>query len=107
MVDHRHAGGTMSDAHMRVAGLPAGSGRGLHECPTITCNHCRAIVMVNDLRERGRHWCRHCDRYVCDECAARLFVSGVCTPYAKVREEALSAALRGEVYMPPWSRSAG
>ena len=100
-LDHTHAGASQPDEHVIRAGLPAGAGRGKFETALISCNHCRKQVAVNSTRMRPRHWCRHCDRYICDECAAVLYATGICRPWAQVREEAAEAAIRGIAYKPP------
>lgn len=37
------------------------------ELPCMTCCHCNAVVVLNPDRKRDRHWCRKCDKYVCDK----------------------------------------
>jgi hypothetical protein len=95
LIDHRNAGAGVPDDVMRLAGLPAGAGRGLFEAATITCNHCQKTWAKNPLRTRPREWCKHCDHYLCEECAAVLHATGSCRPYKAVVEEAYEAALNG------------
>lgn len=102
MIDHRQAGANQPDAVMVKAGLPQGSGRGLFEAATITCHRCQKQMVKNPKRTRPRHYCRKHDAYHCDECAAQVYVSGICVPWKQIREEALNAATRGEIYVPPW-----
>lgn len=46
----------------------AGEGQ-VYESATITCSHCHAIVILNPKRTRPRHYCRGCNRYICDRCS--------------------------------------
>lgn len=46
------------------------------ESATISCTHCQAIVILNPLRTRERHYCSHCDHYVCDKPVCRMMASG-------------------------------
>jgi hypothetical protein len=38
--------------------------------PSAYCMHCGGHVMLNPLRERPREYCRTCNHYICDGCAA-------------------------------------
>ena len=42
----------------------------LYESATITCAHCNGVWVLNPDRTRPRSYCRRCDRYICDGCAA-------------------------------------
>lgn len=44
------------------------SGGKLMEFPTLTCQHCNMIVVLNNLRTRPRGHCTRCSRYICDDC---------------------------------------
>ena len=102
MVDHRHAGAPQPDALMVAAGFPAGSGRGLFEAASITCHRCNCQMIKNPKRVRPRHYCRKHDAYHCDNCAAQVYLTGICIPWKQVKEEALNAAAKGQIYVPPF-----
>lgn len=36
------------------------------EIATLTCSHCRAVVVLNPRRTRDRGFCRRCCAFVCD-----------------------------------------
>lgn len=59
LTDHR-AGPGLPDA-----GMPDGKAV---EMATVTCWHCRTVVVMNPWRKRERNYCRKCDRYICDAC---------------------------------------
>lgn len=102
MIDHRHAGAPQPDALMMKAGLPVGSGRGLFEAAIITCHCCQRKMVKNPQRTRPRHFCRKHDAYHCDDCAARVHLSGICIPWKQVREQAYEAAIKGLSYKAPF-----
>jgi len=81
-----HAGPPLPDEFCR--GLPLGAGRGLFEAPTYTCSHCQRIVILNQLRNRERAYCRKCDHYICDACGAAAAQTGICRPFKQIIEEA-------------------
>lgn len=37
---------------------------------TMSCRHCRTVVVINPLRTRERSFCRRCNAYLCDRCKA-------------------------------------
>jgi hypothetical protein len=94
LVDHRESPG-VPDGLAHAAGLPPGANRGVFEAPTITCNHCCKVLVVNPLRRRDRAWCAKCDKYICDECGAIMALSGVCRSIPRVVEELQEAAAKG------------
>lgn len=96
MIDHRHAAPVPDDV-VRRAGLPVGAGRGLTEIPTYTCRHCQRQVIVNPDRKRERVWCRACDSYLCDTCAAHRAQTGECKTFDQVADEYLARHERGIV----------
>lgn len=93
LIDHRESPG-LSDETSLDFGRPAGSGRGLFEAPTITCNHCQKVLVVNPLRNRVRGYCPKCDRYVCDECESIRARTFECKPFAQVIDEFMEAAVQ-------------
>lgn len=71
LVDHRGSPGVPDSMVTRV-GLPPGAGHGVFEAATMHCKHCSAVVVKNPLRARPREFCRTCNSYVCDGCAASM-----------------------------------
>jgi hypothetical protein len=68
------------------------SGGGVTEMKTRTCNHCHAIVQMNPMRIRERGYCRGCESYLCDACAAIRAQTGECRTMSRVIDEALTRA---------------
>ena len=64
-LDHRNSPG-FSEAEARVVNRPAGSK--LFEADTLTCAHCKTVMVKNPERTRERAFCRKCMTYICDGC---------------------------------------
>jgi hypothetical protein len=94
MIDHRNSPG-VPDAIAAAAGMPLGAGRGLHECAIVTCSHCGSGVMKNPDRRRAREWCKSCDHYICDRCAAVMAQTKICKTFNQLAEEVQEMATRG------------
>ncbi len=69
-IDHRSSPGINDErlAH-RVGAKSLGEGT-FHEIATLSCCHCRGVMIKNPLRTRPRSFCRSCGEYICDECGA-------------------------------------
>ena len=81
------------------------AGGALNEFPTLTCSHCKAVMLVNPLRTRDRAFCRKCNHYVCDKCEAlRVASGGECKTFDQIGEEIQEAAVlaeqRGVILLP-------
>jgi hypothetical protein len=86
MVDHRASPGLPPDFYRKLGvDIPAcGEGK-LLEMATMTCSHCRNIVVLRPERTRERAYCRKCDHYICDVCAGIMMLPDyVHTPFEKV-----------------------
>lgn len=74
MIDHRASPG-LDEGLARYVGLDptlAGEGK-LLEAATLTCSHCKAVVVKNPLRVRERAQCAKCGwHYVCDFCFTEM-----------------------------------
>ncbi len=87
MIDHRASPGLPADFFHKIGlaavALPAVGEGAMYECPTMTCVHCNAVVILNPLRTRPRGYCRRCDDYVCDSpvCSAE------CRPFEQIIDE--------------------
>jgi hypothetical protein len=46
------------------------AGEGIKEFHTMSCSHCGGHVVLNPQRIRARAYCRSCNHYICDTCAA-------------------------------------
>ena len=91
LIDHRASPGMSGTVGGPVVGENA-----LFEAATITCSHCRAIVIVNPDRTRPRAYCRSCDHYICDVCGKALQVTGICRPFKQVIEDVQELAIKGD-----------
>lgn len=63
MVDNRASGDP-------IPGLPGSTGS-FAEVRTVSCRHCGGVWVENPWRLRPREYCRTCNQYMCDGCAAR------------------------------------
>ena len=54
------------------------------ELPTLTCNHCNNVIVLNPERVRARGWCEKCDQYICDApgCNVECFPASEMVHYA-------------------------
>jgi len=59
------------------------------EVATIRCSHCERQVIRNPARERERHWCPGCNKYVCDGCEVLRRIHG-CRPFDQVIEKVMT-----------------
>jgi hypothetical protein len=58
--------------------FPAVSEGTSHRIKTQKCQHCFEHVMINPMRQRERGHCRYCNKFLCDACAIRFKIEGVC-----------------------------
>lgn len=71
MIDHRASPGIPRAKAIEMGMDPALVGEGkLFETVTLGCNHCGGCWVKNPDRQRDRHHCVKCDRYLCDWCHA-------------------------------------
>lgn len=56
------------------------------EADTMSCGHCQKIVAKSVTRVRSRGHCQKCSSYICDNCHANLFMTGLCDS-AKARAD--------------------
>lgn len=95
-IDHRASPGVPIELirAARAAGkdvIGVGGEGTLFESATITCVHCNAIVVLNPDRSRPRNYCRRCDQYICDACAA-VPSDGICYPFEQFLIDGQNAA---------------
>lgn len=93
LIDNRNSPG-IDDATMVAMGYPIGSGKGLYESSTYTCNHCSAVVVIEPKRTRERGFCRGCGQRICDGCNAILARTFTCVPMSKIIDETLERAVK-------------
>ena len=93
LIDNTVSPGTAPDFGLsqgkRVVNV--GEGKKL-EASTITCSHCKRVVILNPERGRNRTYCSKCAHYVCDRCGLVMKVDGECRSWdvlvEKLREKA-------------------
>jgi hypothetical protein len=86
LVDHRSSPGMPELASRRLGLDPRFTGEGkMYESVTLSCAHCRTVVVKNPLRVRERGHCFKCNAYVCDACAAVR----ECRPFTQVIDDVL------------------
>jgi len=96
LIDHRASHMPVPEDMLHKVGLPAQAGKGLFETKTYTCSHCQYIVIMNPERTRERGYCRGCDSYICDPCAAKRAKDFSCKTYAQTLDEAITRAQKGD-----------
>lgn len=104
LIDHRASPGLDAlTAHAFGIEPERVKGGEVFEAALITCGHCQATVVINPDRQRARAWCSKCDHYICDECAARLHLTLVCTTVARRIDAIADAVDRGTspLLLPP------
>lgn len=85
LIDNRHAPPVSEAMALATGKTVIGAGvSGVFEAPILTCSHCHAQLVVNPLRTRDRPYCRKCDHYLCDGCAAVAAMTGDCAPLKSV-----------------------
>jgi hypothetical protein len=67
LVDHTASPG-LTPEFCRAFGMPVVGEGQKAELPTLTCQHCNTMFIVNSLRTRERSYCQKCDGYICDAC---------------------------------------
>lgn len=76
-IDHRNSPGLNEDLAIKLGYHPDQVREGsFFEADTITCAHCKTIVVLNPLRTRNRHKCFKCNSYICDNCSAASVATG-------------------------------
>lgn len=104
MIDHRASPGIPEDIARQVGMDPKYAGEGkLLEAATLTCNHCKCVLMKNPLRVRERAACVKCGgHYICDICHAEstqpLYSH---LPFEKFLDVSMNYAERGIVLGTP------
>ena len=96
LVDHRSSPGLPEDI-ARMAGYdPQHCGEGkMYEQASLTCAHCKNVVIKNPLRTRAREYCIKCDHYICDGCGKiREATGGACRTFTQLIEEQQELAER-------------
>lgn len=96
MVDHRASPG-LTEQEALIAGYdPRLSGEGkVYEADTMTCAHCKNVVVKNPFRTRDRPHCYQCDHYICDICAVKAKTEDVHMPFTKFIDITLNKAALG------------
>lgn len=92
-IDHRETQGVPVES-LRRTGLPLTAGEGLFEAHTLTCGHCRTIVVLEPRRTRERANCRKCNHYLCDRCGAAAVQNAECIPLNKLVDQLYETALK-------------
>lgn len=94
LIENRHAPAVSEDVARASGKNPIGAGvNGVFEASILTCSHCHAQMIVNPMRTRERPFCRKCDHYLCDGCAAVANLTGECTPLKKSLDLAQERAI--------------
>ena len=104
LIDHTFSPGLPEDMALQLDMDPklVGEGKKL-EADTLTCAHCKTVVMKNPLRMRERENCPKCGHhYICDFCAAKMREPGYShLPYDKFRDLTLNGEAIPMLGSPP------
>ena len=95
LVDHRASPGLPPEVARAAGYLPELCGEGkMFEAATLTCTHCKVVVVKNPLRTRERASCARCDgRYLCDACGVLAAATGYThLPYEQLADQVLNLA---------------
>lgn len=98
LVDHRASPGLPPEVARWAGYDPRLCGEGkLFEADTLTCAHCKGVVVKNPLRTRDRHICMACGgHYICDGCAYEATMSDYThSPFEKVADDVIRGAANG------------
>lgn len=89
LIDHRASPGIPAETARKVGLDPelVAEGRML-ESGTLTCSHCKCVVVPNPFRRRERAQCAKCDyHYICDICAFKASLPDyIHTPFERFME---------------------
>jgi hypothetical protein len=86
VVDHRDSPGVSHEDAARAGHNFAMPGGTVFKSPTITCTHCKRVVILNPDRSRSRGYCRNCDHDICDRCALMMKLGHPCQPFERIAE---------------------
>ncbi len=76
-VDHRASPGLPEDVARRNGLDPQLTREGkIFEAATLTCAHCKTVVIINPGRTRERGRCWKCAAYICDNCSVAMQAPG-------------------------------
>jgi hypothetical protein len=89
-VDHSNSPGITAEQAASVRSRLVVPGGTVFKSATITCSHCKAVVILNPNRSRGRGYCRSCDHSICDRCSLMMKLGHPCRPFDKIAEEIAS-----------------
>lgn len=95
-VDHSNSPGITAEQAASVGSGLVVPGGSVFKSATITCSHCKTVVVLNPNRSRGRGYCRGCDHAICDRCSLLMKLGHPCRPFDRLIEEFNS---KGKV---PW-----
>ena len=96
LVDHRASPGLTEKEALAAGYDPKLSGEGkVYEADTMTCAHCKAVVVKNPFRTRDRPHCYQCDHYICDICAVKAKTQDQHMPFSKFIDQTLSQVING------------
>lgn len=89
LIDHRNSPGIPEDVAHKIGYDPKQVGPGkMFEGGTLTCSHCKGVVVKNPLRTRERASCFKCGyHYICDGCATAMNDPDYShTPFEKLKD---------------------
>jgi hypothetical protein len=99
VIDHRASPGLPEELALRLGHDPRLVGEGGYlEADTLTCVHCRTVVVKNLARQRERASCPKCrGHYICDICAAAARAPDYDhMPFEKFVDKVFEAEVRGQ-----------
>jgi hypothetical protein len=102
LLDHTASPGIPADIARKIGLDPKHVAEGKKfESATITCKHCGSAYLKNPKRTRPRGYCRSCDHYICDPCAANMTLPGYIHRCKEMLvDAALTAGAHGKIFDP-------
>lgn len=89
-VDHSNSPGITAEQAASVGSKSIVPGGTIFKSATITCSHCKAVVILNPDRSRSRGYCRGCDHAICDRCSLLMKLGHPCRPFDKLIEDVIA-----------------
>jgi hypothetical protein len=97
LIDHQASPGIPEEMAAKLGMDPKQVAEGkVLEAGTVTCAHCKGVVLKNPWRTRERYNCPKCSfKYLCDACAAAARQPDYNhTPFEKQADDVFEAAVR-------------
>lgn len=86
-IDHSNSPGITAEQAASIGSKLVVPGGTVFKSATITCSHCKRVVILNPDRSRNRGYCRKCDHAICDRCSLLMKLGHPCRPFDRLIED--------------------